>query len=132
ISTLDYVLSVNLASKLAEIETGPWAEYGKTGKSITQNAVARLLKPFGITPSNVDPDNRLRGYCLSQFDDVFASYIAPPSQNEDSNRSTVQKSKGLEQVEREQPFAKEAGEQLDTLKNPNNDGLLNNRTVEEP
>ena len=28
----------------------PWAEYGKSGKPLTQNRLARLLKPLGIVP----------------------------------------------------------------------------------
>ena len=35
-----------IVDELARIEGGPWAEWGKGGKPITQNALARLLKPL--------------------------------------------------------------------------------------
>ena len=39
-----------MIEKLCEIEPRPWSEYGKSGKAITQNQLARLLKPLGIAP----------------------------------------------------------------------------------
>jgi putative DNA primase/helicase len=73
--TNDYIEAEALARALAEVESGPWAEYGKTGKPITSNALARLLRRFGIGPGQVGPKHaRKRGYTREQFDEVFASY----------------------------------------------------------
>jgi putative DNA primase/helicase len=90
-STKDYVESESLVHRLAEVEGGPWAEYGKTGKPITQNALARLLRGFGIKPGQVGPEYaRKRGYLRVQFEEVFASYVVPFAREGDSNRPTVQ------------------------------------------
>ena len=46
------ISSAEMIEKLCEIEPRPWAEYGKSGKPITQNKLARLLKPLGVAPRN--------------------------------------------------------------------------------
>jgi hypothetical protein len=98
-STLDYVESESLVRKLAEVDGGPWAEYGKTGKPITQNALARLLRNFGIRPGQVGPEHaRKRGYLRAQFEEVFASYVVPFAKEGDSNRPCVQNAMDAEEV----------------------------------
>ena len=42
--------SSKLVDALAKLEGHPWAEY-KRGKPISQNQLARALKPLGITPN---------------------------------------------------------------------------------
>jgi hypothetical protein len=59
---------------------------GKSGKPLTQNRLARILKPLGIAPDHIDPKTRVRGYKLSQFEEAFSRYLPP---EEVSNRSTV-------------------------------------------
>ena len=46
----DRLSSAALVEALIRIEGHPWAEYGKAGKPLTQNQLARLLKPFTIAP----------------------------------------------------------------------------------
>jgi Protein of unknown function (DUF3631) len=71
--------SAMLAEQLAKMEGRPWGEFGKTQKAITQNAVARLLKPFNIAPDYIGTEKtRCRGYHRSQFEEVFAAYAPPP------------------------------------------------------
>ena len=41
----EHMPSADLVAALVAIEGRPWAEYGRTGKPITQNKLARLLKP---------------------------------------------------------------------------------------
>jgi hypothetical protein len=104
-STKDYIESDSLARKLVEVEDGPWAEYGKTGKPITTNALARLLRRFGIGPGYVGPEAaRRRGYTRVQFEEVFASYVADPTRidppkYDDSNCAGVQNAMDAAQVE---------------------------------
>jgi putative DNA primase/helicase len=43
----DRLSSAALIEHLVEIMPRPWAEYGKSGKPITQNKLARLLQPLG-------------------------------------------------------------------------------------
>src|SRR5262249_52699060 len=71
--------SALLAETLAKLEGRPWAEFGKSQKPITQNAVARLLRNFMIAPDYIGAEaSRCRGYRRSQFEEVFAAYAAPP------------------------------------------------------
>jgi hypothetical protein len=70
--------SEDLAAYLGDMEERPWPEYGKSGKRITQNAIAKLLKPFGISPNQKRlGDKNHRGYELSHFDEAFEIYLSP-------------------------------------------------------
>jgi hypothetical protein len=55
--------SASLVAALVGMEGRPWPEYRK-GKPLTQNQLARALKPIGIIPENirVDADTVLKGY----------------------------------------------------------------------
>jgi putative DNA primase/helicase len=58
------------------MEDRPWPEW-RHGKPITVRQVARLLKPFGITPGTIrTQDSTPKGYYLTAFDDAFSRY--PP------------------------------------------------------
>jgi hypothetical protein len=88
--------SATVAESLAKLEGRPWAEFGKAQKPITQNALARLLKPFAIVPDYIGAENkRTRGYRRSQFEEVFAAYAAPPPSH---NCATVQNAMDVEEV----------------------------------
>jgi hypothetical protein len=72
------ITSKDLADMLGAMEGRPWAEFGRTGKAITANRLARLLKPFGIVPGLIGPENdRKRGYQLSRFLEVFGRHLSP-------------------------------------------------------
>src|SRR5262249_14193949 len=61
---------------LVAIEGGAWAEWGKASTPITQNALARLLKPHKVFPDDVGPEHgRRKGYRLSQFAGLFEAYL---------------------------------------------------------
>jgi hypothetical protein len=93
--------SAALAESLAKLEGRPWAEFGKSQKPITQNAIARLLRPFAIAPDRIGADDsQARGYRRSQFGEVFAAYALPPPSH---NRQTVKNAMAIEQVEDSQP-----------------------------
>ncbi len=83
------IASADLVKALVAIEGRPWAEMGKNGKPLTQNKLARMLAVPGvrIAPDHIDPETRVRGYKLSQFEEAFSRYL--PSEGV-SNRSTVQ------------------------------------------
>ena len=42
--------SADLVKTLVGLEGRPWAEMGKARKPLTQNMLARMLKPHGIAP----------------------------------------------------------------------------------
>lgn len=121
--------SADLVKALIAIEGRPWAEYGKRRKPISQNQLARVLKPHGISPEllwDTEDGKPYRGYQLVRFTEVFNRYLPPkggfqsvrplesPSSLDFSHFSTVRENPGLTVGECE---------------NPNNDGLSNTLTV---
>jgi putative DNA primase/helicase len=71
----DRMRSADLVAALVAIEGRPWAEW-KRDKAITQNGLARMLKPFGIAPDSVRMgDETPKGYQLAHFADAFARYL---------------------------------------------------------
>ena len=71
------VRSADLVQRLIELEGRPWAELSR-GKPLSQNRLARLLKPLAIGPGNVGLENsRARGYKRDQFQEAFERYLAP-------------------------------------------------------
>jgi putative DNA primase/helicase len=73
-----FISSTNLAVELAQIEGGPWAEYGKSRKPITTHALQRLLKPLKIG-SGKNAARDTRGYKKRDFEDAFARYLTAVS-----------------------------------------------------
>ena len=64
------IASADLVKALVTIEGRPW---GKNGKPLTQKKLAQMLKPLGIAPDRIGPENaRQRGYKLWAFEEVFA------------------------------------------------------------
>jgi len=75
--------SVDLVCALAAMEGQPWAEFGRTGRPITANRLARLLRDEGIAPGTIrtGPAVTLKGYRQEQFADAFARYLPAASSN---------------------------------------------------
>jgi hypothetical protein len=73
---VDRIASADLLAALVEIEARPWSEFGRSGKPMTANALARMLKGFGIgtTQARIGSKN-LHCYLRSSFDDAFARYL---------------------------------------------------------
>ena len=69
---LEEITSKRIVDELTQIEAGPWAEWGKGKKPITQNALARLLRPYKVFPVDVGPEHtRRKGYKRAQFELLF-------------------------------------------------------------
>jgi putative DNA primase/helicase len=83
--TTDKIKSETLVERLVALEGHEWAEYGPNGKPITQNKLARLLKPYKIRPKSIRfgpaKEDTAKGYELAQFSDVFERYL-PDSYNQ--------------------------------------------------
>jgi hypothetical protein len=74
----DRLSSTSLVDALVAIEDRPWAEWGKTGKPLTKNGLARLLKSFKVEPKTIRVgDKLLKGYRLSHLKDAFERYLQP-------------------------------------------------------
>lgn len=72
---VDRIPSAELAAALAEIETSSWGEWSH-GKPISAAKVARLLRPYGITPHNVRIGEKiLKGYEEGNFTDAWKRYL---------------------------------------------------------
>lgn len=72
---LDRLSSADLAAALADIETSPWCEWSH-GKPLTPGKLARLLKPFEVSPEGIRVgDKTPRGYLVGQFQDAFRRYL---------------------------------------------------------
>jgi hypothetical protein len=70
------MFSEDIAKELHGVEGGAWAEWGKNAKPISQNSLARLLKPIAPETMRIG-DQQKKGYHLHQFVDVFARYLDP-------------------------------------------------------
>jgi putative DNA primase/helicase len=71
-----HIASAELVKKLVEIEERPWPEWYHQ-KPITPRQVARLLKPFKITPATIRIGHRTaKGYSHADLKDAFARYIS--------------------------------------------------------
>jgi putative DNA primase/helicase len=69
LSSDDIILS------LIELENRSWAEW-RTGKSISKQGLAKLLKPLEIEPQKWREGSiTVRGYHLNQFTEAFSRYI---------------------------------------------------------
>jgi Protein of unknown function (DUF3631)/Domain of unknown function (DUF3854) len=72
---------VETGKELAELlkdndDDGLWRNYGKQGKGLTANAMARILRPFDIRPGLHWVDGRnVRGYARADFEKAWAAYV---------------------------------------------------------
>jgi Protein of unknown function (DUF3631) len=88
---LDRLPSGELVDALISIEGRPWAEW-KAGKQLSQNGLARLLKPLKIRPGTKRFDGEketAKGYYLSQFEDAFRRYLAQDGERNPSHRHNI-------------------------------------------
>ncbi len=80
--SIERIFSDALVEALTDKKESPWCDWNR-GKGLTQNGLARLLKPFDVRSKTmrIDEDRR-KGYELSSFNDAFKRYIPlpPPSQ----------------------------------------------------
>jgi Protein of unknown function (DUF3631) len=68
--------SADLVKALIDLEGRPWAELGKSRKPLTQNGLARRLKPLGIAPENIRVGDKVpKGYVLARFEEAFSRYL---------------------------------------------------------
>jgi hypothetical protein len=76
--TEDRMTSIALVAELTKDPTSRWAEFGRTGKPLTQKKLATLLDEFGIKPKNMRVPGVAgvaKGYEKRAFDDVFERYL---------------------------------------------------------
>jgi len=77
---IDRIASAELVEVLIKMEERPWPEW-KAGKPITQRQIARLLKPFEITPKQIRVgDKTQKGYYQDDCSDPFSRYLGNQSE----------------------------------------------------
>jgi hypothetical protein len=81
------ISSKDLVEELLKMEDRPWPEY-KRGRPLTINQLARLLKPYGISPKTIrmSPEKTAKGFLKMDFEDMFRRYL-PPLINEREKKS---------------------------------------------
>jgi hypothetical protein len=117
----DRLPSAALVDALIRIEGHPWAEYGKAGKPLTQNQLARLLKPFAIVPEVIRVGTETpRGYRLDQFTEAFERYLSSEGgpHPQQCNKCDEIRTSGTFQTATADPDVA-----VGKSKKPNNDGL---------
>lgn len=94
--------SAELATALGEIETSPWGEWSQ-GKPLTPGKLARLLKPFEVSPDCIRVgDKTPRGYTVDQFREAFRRYLRAENSSSPSyaapRSATVQQTAAVPRV----------------------------------
>jgi putative DNA primase/helicase len=126
----DRLASSDLVDALVKIEGRPWAEYGKTGKPLSQNQLARMLKPLGIAPEviRIGDKKTPRGYLLSQFTEAFERYL--PAEGA-SKPQQCNKCDEIRTSDIFQTATPESDVAVEKCEKPNNDGLCCGVAVEK-
>ena len=71
----DVISSKTLGDRLANLEDRPWAQWGRTGKPISLNTIARYLRRYDIRSGNIGPKHgRAKGYQWAAFADAWKRY----------------------------------------------------------
>jgi hypothetical protein len=118
------IKSADLVKHLIGLDGRPWAEMGKSQKPLSQNRLARLLKPLAIVPGFIGPeDGRARGYRRSQFEDAFDRYLPLLQPCIRAERDEIRVSATSK------PCSPDLGCTVEKFKKPNSDGLLHGCTV---
>jgi hypothetical protein len=121
------VTSSELVNRLVALEGRPWAEMGNSGRSLTQNRLARMLKPLGIAPGQVGPEAaRLRGYRTEQFEDAFVRFLPPEGV---SNGPSVRNAVNTGTSRNFKVSSQDDGRTVEKCKKSNNDGVSDTWTV---
>lgn len=119
-SGADRLASSEIAEALHALEGRPWAEWGRAGKPISPNQIARLLREFKIVPDTVRVGDRTaKGYYLHQFADAFLRYLGPQGvpEPEQRNKRTAAGTSDLFQT-----ITPEGNVTLQKCEKSNNDG----------
>jgi putative DNA primase/helicase len=83
---VDRLSGEDIVAHLHGLEDRPWNEFGRSGKPLSKNRLAALLKPFGVFPRGIRTGGATpRGYVLADFADAFARYLSPSEPQQCNN-----------------------------------------------
>jgi Protein of unknown function (DUF3631) len=124
------ISSAVLVQKLIELQGRPWAELPDTGKALTANKLARMVKPLGIAPDFLGPeDARARGYRREHFEEAFDRYLSERGEEGVSKRASVQDSIKQGVSDDFKPCSPETGCTVEKCEKPYNGSILHGCTV---
>jgi Protein of unknown function (DUF3631) len=87
-SAQERISSAHLIEKLCAIVPRPWGEYGKRKKPLTQNQLARLLKPLAIVPQKARIGTETpNGYYRHQFVEAWERFLSPTGEFKPEHRN---------------------------------------------
>jgi hypothetical protein len=70
----DHLATVTLIERLVALDESPWGDW--YGKPIDSRWLAKHLKPYGITPTQIrEGDSKFRGYRAGDFTDAWSRYL---------------------------------------------------------
>jgi hypothetical protein len=104
---IDRIASAALIEALLELDDSPWGDWrgpqdDRPSRKLSQEELARLLRPFGIRPGSVWPVPRhpgaksAKGYLRSQFEAAWAAYCpAADTPAQDSKVVRIGRQRGL-------------------------------------
>ena len=89
---VDRLPSSEIVEALARMEERPWPEW-RRGQPLTARSLARLLKPYGVTPTlyRMGPD-RARGYDRGDLEESWTRYLpagGPPSKRDNRDNPSA-------------------------------------------
>jgi hypothetical protein len=85
---VDRLSSEEICEALIATEGRPWAEYGKSGKAISKNQLAKRLKRFKIVPDTIRMGGKTaKGYYRRQFQEAWDRYLSFAPQETPSETS---------------------------------------------
>jgi putative DNA primase/helicase len=114
------MFSQTLVEKLVALTDRPWVE-ARRDKPVTENWLARRLRPFGVVPKSIRIDEKnKKGYELYRLEDAFCRYLPPQGV---SNRHTVTTRINIDENEKHNRHNENACDGLKTHETPINIGL---------
>ncbi|CAN5547937.1 hypothetical protein BH20ACI3_BH20ACI3_38840 [soil metagenome] len=120
IANAERIFSKTLVEELVAMSDRPWTE-ARRDKPITENWLARRLRPFGVSSRNVRIEpNQKKGYELIQFQEAFDRYL--PDQGV-SNRPSVPRPINIDENEKSIRLTEKAWDALKTHETRINIGL---------
>jgi hypothetical protein len=75
------IWSIDLVHDLVDLEDRGWGTWGRSGKPITQERVAGMLRGFKVAPKQIKQGGiNQRGYYTAPLYAAFERYLPPPTE----------------------------------------------------
>jgi hypothetical protein len=75
------IWSIDLVHDLVNLEDRAWGTWGRSGKPVTQERVAAMLRGFKVAPKQIKQGGiNQRGYYTAPLYAAFERYLPPPTE----------------------------------------------------